>query len=178
MTAEVTPEVAEWFTKFKMKFFHLINYNSLIICIGLLILSLMLFSFFYRSKPLIFITVTSIILGVIFISSYKLQDNSADQKYINDVIASNQHTLVYLYSNFWAACVAYKPQVLKLKTELNESIITFIDYEISTKQAKDFIEKYNHKSVPHVMLLDNNGTLIDKWQFIPNLDQINQSISK
>jgi len=138
----------------------------------------MLFSFFYRSKTLIFITTSFLILGIIFISTYKLQDNSGSQKYISDVITSNQHTLVYLHSNFWAACVAYKPQVLKLKTELNKSVITFIDYEISTKQAKDFIERYNHKSVPHVMLLDNNGTLIDKWQFIPNLDQINQSISK
>ena len=150
----------------------------MIICVSLLILSLMLFSFFYRSKPLIFITISSLILGIIFISTYKLQDNSGDQKYISDVITSNQHTLVYLHSNFWAACVAYKPQVLKLKNTLIDTTITFVDYEISTKQADDFIDKYKYKSVPHVMLLDNKGNLINKWQFIPNLNQINQSISK
>ena len=50
--------------------------------------------------------------------------------------------------------------------------------DLTDKQADDFIDKYKYKSVPHVMLLDNKGNLIDKWQFIPNLNQINQSISK
>ena len=161
-----------------MKFFHLINYNSLIICIGLIFVSLLLFSFVYRSKLLIIITLLSLTFGILFITFVKIQSNYDDQKYITEMIKTNDHTLVYLYSNFWAACVAYKPQVLKLKNNIINIKVNYIEYEISSNQAKDFIEKYKYKSVPHIMLINKQGIIVNKWQSIPEITEISKYISK
>jgi len=100
MTEEVILAVVELYSNHKMKFFHLINYNSLIICIGLIFVSLLLFSFVYRSKLLIIITLLSLTFGILFITFLKIQSNYDDQKYITEIIKTNDHTLVYLYSNF------------------------------------------------------------------------------
>ena len=178
MTEEAILAVAESYSNHKMKFFHLINYNSLIICIGLIFISLLLFSFVYRSKLLIIVTLLSLTFGILLITYVKIQSNTDDQKYITEIIKTNDHTVVYLYSNFWAACVAYKPQVLRLKNNVSNIQVNYIEYEISSNQAKDFIEIYNYKSVPHIMLINKQGIIVNKWQSIPDITEINKFISK
>ena len=120
----------------------------------------------------------SIGLGLaIFVAIYN-NDTHEDIEYITEIIKTNDHTVVYLYSNFWAACVAYKPQVLRLKNNVSNIQVNYIEYEISSNQAKDFIEIYKYKSVPHVMLINNQGKIVNKWQSIPDITEINKFISK
>ena len=68
--------------------------------ISIAVFSLLLFSFVYRSKLLIIVTLLSLTFGILLITYVKIQSNTDDQKYITEIIKTNDHTVVYLYSNF------------------------------------------------------------------------------
>ena len=156
-----------------MKFFYLINYNSLIICIFLLLSSLILFSYLYKSKILITGSLLIFIFFALFFTFNKItQHNSSKYDYINNEIKNNQNTLIYLYSNYWAACTAYKPFVKRLKNNIRINKIHFVEYEIATLQGKDFSDLYNYKSVPSMILLNQDGNVIKQWNRLPRLNQI------
>ena len=156
-----------------MKFFYLINYNSLIICIFLLLSSLFLFSYLYKSKILITVSLLIFIFFALFFTFNKItQHNSSKYDYINNEIKNNQNTLIYLYSNYWAACTAYKPFVKRLKNDISINKIHFVEYDITTLQGKDFSDLYNYKSVPSMILLNQDGNVIKQWNRLPRLNQI------
>ena len=156
-----------------MKFFHLINYNSLIICILLLLTSLLLFSYLYKSKVLIIASLFVFIFITLFFTFNKIsQQDSSKYDYISSEILNNQNTLIYFYSNYWAACIAYKPLVKRLKNNLSDQQIHYVEYDVYTLQGKDFSNLYNHKSVPSMFLLNQNGEVIQQWNRIPELVQI------
>ena len=156
-----------------MKFFYLINYNSLIICIFLLLSSLFLFSYLYKSKILITGSLLIFIFFALFFTFNKItQHNSSKYDYINNEIKNNQNTLIYLYSNYWAACTAYKPFVKRLKNDISINKIHFVEYDITTLQGKDFSDLYNYKSVPSMILLNQEGNVIKQWNRLPRLNQI------
>ena len=156
-----------------MKLFHLINYNSLIICIFLLLSSLILFSYLYKSKILITGSLLIFIFFALFFTFNKItQHNSSKYDYINNEIKNNQNTLIYLYSNYWAACTAYKPFVKRLKNDISINKIHFVEYDITTLQGKDFSDLYNYKSVPSMILLNQDGNVIKQWNRLPRLNQI------
>ena len=156
-----------------MKFFYLINYNSLIICIFLLLSSLILFSYLYKSKILITGSLLIFIFFALFFTFNKItQHNSSKYDYINNEIKNNQNTLIYLYSNYWAACTAYKPFVKRLKNDISINKIHFVEYDITTLQGKDFSDLYNYKSVPSMILLNQDGNVIKQWNRLPRLNQI------
>tara|TARA_Y100001970_G_scaffold251189_1_gene323697 strand:+ start:5118 stop:5321 length:204 start_codon:yes stop_codon:yes gene_type:complete len=67
---------------------------------------------------------------------------------------------------------------LKLKNNIINIKVNYIEYEISSNQAKDFIEKYKYKSVPHIMLINKQGIIVNKWQSIPEITEISKYISK
>ena len=156
-----------------MKFFYLINYNSLIICIFLLLSSLFLFSYLYKSKILITGSLLIFIFFALFFTFNKItQHNSSKYDYINNEIKNNQNTLIYLYSNYWAACTAYKPFVKRLKNDISINKIHFVEYDITTLQGKDFSDSYNYISVPSMILLNQDGNVIKQWNRLPRLNQI------
>ena len=156
-----------------MKLFHLINYNSLIICIFLLLTSLLLFSYLYKSKVLIITSLFVFVFFALFFTFNKItQHNSSKYNYVSNEIIDNQNTLIYLYSNYWAACTAYKPFVKRLKADVNRNKIHFVQYDIATLQGKDFSNIYNHKSVPSMFLLNQDGLVIKQWNRLPELNQI------
>ena len=156
-----------------MKFFYLINYNSLIICIFLLLSSLILFSYLYKSKILITGSLLIFIFFALFFTFNKItQHNSSKYDYINNEIKNNQNTLIYLYSNYWAACTAYKPFVKRVKNDISINKIHFVEYDITTLQGKDFSDLYNYKSVPSMILLNQDGNVIKQWNRLPRLNQI------
>ena len=156
-----------------MKLFHLINYNSLIICIFLLLTSLLLFSYLYKSKILIFASLFVFVFFALFFTFNKItQHNSSKYNYVSSEIIDNQNTLIYLYSNYWAACAVYKPFVKRLKADVNKNKIHFVQYDIATLQGKDFSNIYNHKSVPSMFLLNQDGLVIKQWNRLPKLNQI------
>ena len=156
-----------------MKFFHLINYNSLIICISLLLISLFLFSYLYKSKVLIICSVSIFIFFAIFFTFNKItQHHSSKYNYISNEIINNQNTLIYLYSNYWATCTVYKPFVKRLQNDINKYNIHFVEYDIATLQGKDFSNLYNYKSVPSMILLNQDGNVIKQWNRLPRLNQI------
>ena len=156
-----------------MKFFYLINYNSLIICIFLLLSSLILFSYLYKSKILITGSLLIFIFFALFFTFNKItQHNSSKYDYINNEIKNNQNTLIYLYSNYWAACTAYKPFVKRLKNDISINKIHFVEYDITTLQGKDFSDLYNYKSVPSMILLNQDGNVIKQWNRLPRVNQI------
>ena len=156
-----------------MKFVHLINYNSLIICIFLLLTSLLLFSYLYKSKVLIIASLFVFVFFALFFTFNKItQHNSSKYNYVSNEIIDNQNTLIYLYSNYWAACTAYKPFVKRLKADVNRNKIHFVQYDIATLQGKDFSNIYNHKSVPSMFLLNQDGLVIKQWNRLPELNQI------
>ena len=100
------------------------------------------------------------------------QHNSSKYNYVSNEIIDNQNTLIYLYSNYWAACTAYKPFVKRLKADVNRNKIHFVQYDIATLQGKDFSNIYNHKSVPSMFLLNQDGLVIKQWNRLPKLNQI------
>ena len=156
-----------------MKFFYLINYNSLIICIFLLLSSLFLFSYLYKSKIFITGSLLIFIFFAFFFTFNKItQHISSKYDYINNEINNNQNTLIYLYSNYWAACTAYKPFVKRLKNDISINKIHFVEYDITTLQGKDFSDLYNYKSVPSIILLNQDGNVIKQWNRLPRLNQI------
>tara|TARA_B100000073_G_scaffold133508_1_gene109380 strand:+ start:1928 stop:2131 length:204 start_codon:yes stop_codon:yes gene_type:complete len=67
---------------------------------------------------------------------------------------------------------------LRLKNNVSNIQVNYIEYEISSNQAKDFIEIYKYKSVPHIMLINKQGKIVNKWQSIPDIKEINKFISK
>ena len=156
-----------------MKFFHLVNYNSLIICIFLLLTSLLLFSYLYKSKTLIIVSLFVFIFFTLFFTFNKItQQDSSKYNYINSEIINNKNSIIYLYSDYWAACIAYKPFVKRLKNDLTNQQIHYVEYDIYTIQGKDFSNLYNHKSVPSMFLLNKDGVVIKQWNRIPELNQI------
>ena len=60
----------------------------------------------------------------------------------------------------------------QLSIDINNHPINFIQYEISTNEGNDFIENYNYKSVPSMFLLNNKGTIIKRWNRVPQLDEL------
>jgi len=156
-----------------MKLFQIINYNSLIICVLLVLISIFLFTFLYRSKFLIFISLSLLIVTIAFVSYTKLNKiTDSPYDYISVELNKYDNTIVYLYSNYWAACTAYKPLVKQLSISINNYPINFIQYEISTYEGNDFIERYNYKSVPSMFLLNNKGTIINRWNRVPQLNEL------
>ena len=156
-----------------MKLFHLINYNSLIICIFLLLTSLLLFSYLYKSKILIIASLFVFVFFALFFTFNKItQHDSSKYNYVSSEIIDKQNTLIYLYSNYWATCTAYKPFVKRLKVNISKHKIHFVEYEIATLQGKDFSNLYNYKSVPSLFLLNQDGAVIKQWNRLPKVNQI------
>ena len=155
-----------------MKFFHLINYNSLIICIFLLLSSLFLFSYLKIQGSYRHYGIAFIFFAIFFTFNKITQHNSSKYNYISNEIINNQNTLIYLYSNYWVACTAYKPFVKRLKNDISNHKIHFVEYDIATLQGKDFSNLYNYKSVPSMFLLNQDGNVIKQWNRLPELNQI------
>ena len=59
-----------------------------------------------------------------------------------------------------------------LKNNLSDQQIHYVEYDVYTLQGKDFSNLYNHKSVPSMFLLNQNGEVIQQWNRIPELVQI------
>ena len=60
----------------------------------------------------------------------------------------------------------------RLKVDVNKYKIHFVEYDIATLQGKDFSNIYNHKSVPSMFLVNQDGVLIKQWNGLPELNQI------
>ena len=83
-----------------MKFFYLINYNSLIICIFLLLSSLFLFSYLYKSKILITGSLLIFIFFALFFTFNKItQHNSSKYDYINNEIKNGDWLILPVPEN-------------------------------------------------------------------------------
>tara|TARA_Y100000782_G_C10145332_1_gene249091 strand:- start:960 stop:1163 length:204 start_codon:yes stop_codon:yes gene_type:complete len=62
--------------------------------------------------------------------------------------------------------------VKRLKNDISINKIHFVEYDITTLQGKDFSDLYNYKSVPSMILLNQDGNVIKQWNRLPRLNQI------
>ena len=60
----------------------------------------------------------------------------------------------------------------RLKNDISINKIHFVEYDITTLQGKDFSDLYNYKSVPSMILLNQDGNVIKQWNRLPRLNQI------
>ena len=60
----------------------------------------------------------------------------------------------------------------RLKNDISINKIHFVEYDITTLQGKDFSDLYNYKSVPSIILLNQDGNVIKQWNRLPRLNQI------
>ena len=60
----------------------------------------------------------------------------------------------------------------RLKNDISINKIHFVEYDITTLQGKDFSDLYNYKSVPSMILLNQDGNVIKQWNRLQRLNQI------
>ena len=60
----------------------------------------------------------------------------------------------------------------RLKNDISINKIHFVEYDITTLQGKDFSDSYNYKSVPSMILLNQDGNVIKQWNRLQRLNQI------
>ena len=60
----------------------------------------------------------------------------------------------------------------RLKNDISINEIHFVEYDITTLQGKDFSDLYNYKSVPSMILLNQDGNVIKQWNRLPKVNQI------
>lgn len=73
--------------------------------------------------------------------------------------------LIKLYSKTCGPCKV-------LEKNLVESGVEYDSVDVASEEGEDIVEKYGVRAVPTLLLVDNNGTLLNKRTGILNVDEI------
>ena len=91
----------------------------------------------------------------------------------NDIINSEQLTLVDFFATWCGPCKMMHPVLEQLKAELGDSIrIIKIDVDKNNSLASN----YRVQSVPTLMLLDSEGYIKGVWSGVPNQKALEQLV--
>ena len=152
----------------------LINSYSFIV-IGLLIL-IILTSLSWHLFGQMWATVTAVVTAVLLITLQTVSSTTSDQIHepneFDNILHAGRPVLLELYSNFWVACLAAKPDVDRLELKLSANLVV-VRLNISSKTGKYVKEKYKSDLVPTFIIFDKNGTEV--WRQsgrVPKLETI------
>ena len=73
--------------------------------------------------------------------------------------------LIKIYSKTCGPCKV-------LEKNLVESGIDYDSVDVASEEGEDIVEKYGVRAVPTLLLVDDNGTLLNKRTGILNVDEI------
>ena len=73
--------------------------------------------------------------------------------------------LIKIYSKTCGPCKA-------LEKNLVESGVDYDSVDVASEEGEDIVEKYGVRAVPTLLLVDDNGTLLNKRTGILNVDEI------
>ena len=141
--------------------FQLINHNSALILIALLIIAMV--TLFFKTKSLAFIFLIPIIAfaGYSIINIASPGKDSAEIKSAGFFIIE-QPTVVEFMSPSCMACIYSRPTVSAMK-ELYSGEIDFITVNVKDSESMELIKKYNVRSTPTFIMFSSEG--IEKTRF-------------
>ena len=73
--------------------------------------------------------------------------------------------LIKIYSKTCGPCKV-------LEKNLVESGVNYDSVDVASEEGEDIVEKYGVRAVPTLLLVDDNGTLLNKHTGIMNVDEI------
>lgn len=73
--------------------------------------------------------------------------------------------LIKIYSKTCGPCKV-------LEKNLVESGVDYDSVDVASEEGEDIVEKYGVRAVPTLLLVDDNGTLLNKRTGILNVDEI------
>lgn len=73
--------------------------------------------------------------------------------------------LIKIYSKTCGPCKV-------LEKNLVESGVEYDSVDVTSEEGEDIVEKYGVRAVPTLLLIDDNGTLLNKHTGILNVDEI------
>ena len=73
--------------------------------------------------------------------------------------------LIKIYSKACGPCKV-------LEKNLVESGVKYDSVDVASEEGEDIVEKYGVRAVPTLLLVDDNGTLLNKHTGILNVDEI------
>ena len=73
--------------------------------------------------------------------------------------------LIKIYSKTCGPCKV-------LEKNLVESGVKYDSVDVASEEGEDIVEKYGVRAVPTLLLVDDNGTLLNKRTGILNVDEI------
>jgi len=73
--------------------------------------------------------------------------------------------LIKIYSKTCGPCKV-------LEKNLVESGVDYDSVDVASEEGEDIVEKYGVRAVPTLLLVDDNGTLLNKHTGILNVDEI------
>ena len=123
----------------------------------------------------------TLIISILTLITFQLTFSSTSDKYsnfedFNKNIYSGKTVLLFLYSNFWVACLSAKPGVDRLESQINNQI-TVIRINIQADIGNKVKEQYNLTMVPSFVIFNSQGKkileqsgIIPTKQLISSLD--------
>ena len=112
------------------------------------------------------------ILSILILVTFQLTFSSTSDKYssfedFNKNIYSGKPVLLFLYSNFWVACLSAKPGVDRLESQINNQI-TVIRINIQSDIGHKIKEQYNLTTVPSFVIFNSRGQkILEKSGIVP-----------
>ena len=141
--------------------FQIINHNSVLILIALLIIAML--ALFYKTKSYAFIFLIPIIAFAGFsIINYAEPEKDNIEIKAAGFLVIDQPTVVEFMSPSCMACIYSRPTVSAMK-ELYSDKIKFITVNIKDSESMGLIKKYNVRSTPTFIMFNSEG--IEKTRF-------------
>ena len=144
----------------------------------LISLIILFISFWLTSRvagTIISICIMGVILFLLIGFQVVFSSNSNSIESVEDFNTSlnpNGPVFIMLYSNYWVACLAAKPEVDRLESKLKDTF-DVIRIDISTEAGKYVRSKYSVETVPTFLVLNRFGDLLlVKRGIAPSLDVI------
>ena len=98
-----------------------------------------------------------------FIERYKTND-------FKTIYTSRSYTLIYLWEDFWATCIAAKPSVKELEDKLNTNEIILYSIQVSKTRVGELFASYmKNTNVPTTYLINNKLEIIDQKTVTPDI---------
>ena len=137
----------------------MINQYSFLIASCLLIglIAVVSWSVFGRKYGSVAIVLISVLLVSVYFSMTSNDTRFSNAETFERATTSGKPFLIEFYSDFWIACLASKPAVDRLESQLTDKLI-FIRLDIGSRFGKEIRKRYNGGAVPTFVIFDSDGT--------------------
>ena len=144
---------------------------GLIVLIGIIALCWRIFGFKYVIPLALLISISWVSIQL-FLSSNMARE--VGNEYFDGNSEYNKPALLVMYSNYWIACLAAKPSVDRLESNLNGEVL-LLRIDVLSRLGKPIWTKYGNAMVPTFIAIDKDGN--EAWRQSGTVPDLNKVLS-